>query len=129
MVAQADAKPQDDQGNEIVASFYELGKYPKLSFTVDVTPISLTDSINPASPNFMRWYDPKPPAAPLGDKCHEPVTFSAPKQAQKLLGEFLYGLRPPAGCGLTASQFQDADWSDWRMVNIRQPKDAAEART
>jgi hypothetical protein len=129
LIAQGDAKPQDDDQKEVLAGFWLLAKYPNLTFTEETTPIPLADSVNPASPNFMHWYDPKPVKVAAGDKCAQPQTFQNPRQALKLVGEFLYGQRAPAGCGTTDSQFSDQDFTDWRMITVRQPVAPDEEKT
>src|SRR4051794_34503249 len=72
LLAQSDAKPQADDQKDVAAGFWLLGKYPNLTFTEETTPIALEDSINPASPSFMHWYDPLPVKAAAGVKCAQP---------------------------------------------------------
>lgn len=128
-----DAFPQDDLDNPIPKAIWLRTKYPDLVFVrtnnpdangVQV-PIPLEDSINPASPNFMKWYDPNPYQGMNLDKCQEPEKRMG-VQAFVAVADFLFGGR--AGCGSTQSQFTPADWNAWRMVTIRQPK-AGEERT
>jgi hypothetical protein len=128
LLAYADAVPQTDDGKDAAPGWWILQQYPTFAVTIDVTPVPLSETLDPASPNFMHWYDPKPyPGAMPGDKCYEPRTFNR-KQAITVLGEFLFG-QHLAGCGTTDPQFTDADWNDWRMVTVRARRDSSEPRT
>jgi hypothetical protein len=131
--ASIDAMPQDDLDKPIPKSNWLRQKYPNLVFvrttnldpvTGMPVPIPLEESINPASPNFMKWYDPNPYKG-MQPKCAEP-DMRMGQQAFFAAADFMFGGRP--GCGSTKSQFSDADWDAWRMVTIRRPK-AGEDRT
>jgi hypothetical protein len=132
--AAIDALPQDDLDKPIPKGIWLREKFPNLVFvrtsnldpvTGLPVPIPLADSINPASPNFMKWYDPNPYKGNNPDKCAEPQMRMG-VNAFFAVADFLYGGR--AGCGSTASQFTAEDWDSWRMVTIRPPK-AGEERT
>jgi hypothetical protein len=129
-----DAFPQSDSDKVVAQGIWLIRqKYPMFSFTrttnLDPTtgmpvPIALEDSINPASPHFMVWYDPNPYAGAL-ERCKEPeVRMGA--NGLSALADFLYGGRP--GCGSTTSQWTAADWDGWRMVKVRVPR-AGEERS
>ncbi len=118
----------------IAAANWLLQKYPTITFTRTTNPdpatnaprpIPFEDSINPASPNFMVWYEPKPYAG-TNSTCKEP-DVATKNQALRYAADWMYGGRP--GCGSSNSQFSDADWAAWRMVTVRKPKNAAEERT
>ena len=130
--AAIDALPQNDLDKPVPQAWWLRQKYPNLVFVrttnLDATgvpvPIPFADSINPASPNFMKWYDPNPYKG-TNPKCVEP-DMRMGVQAFFAVADFLYGGRP--GCGSTQSQFTPQDWDDWRMVTIRGPQ-AGEERT
>jgi hypothetical protein len=131
--ASIDALPQDDMDKPVPKSNWLRQKYPNLVFvrttnpdpvTGMPVPIPLEDSINPASPNFMKWYDPNPYKG-AQPRCAEPDTRMG-QQAFVAAADYMFGGRP--GCGSTKSQFSDADWDTWRLVTIRRPK-AGEDRT
>jgi hypothetical protein len=130
--AAIDAMPQDDMDKPVVKSWWLRQKYPTAVFirtaNLDAMgvpqPIAFEDSINPASPNFFKFFDPMPYKG-TNAKCADPDTRMGP-QAFASLADFVYGGRP--GCGSTRSQFTDADWDAWRMVTVR-PPGAGEERT
>ncbi|MEA2697921.1 MAG: hypothetical protein QOI66_2192 [Myxococcales bacterium] len=122
-----DAAPQDDDGNALPKSWWLLKQFPALKFTRQSdTPIPLTDSIDPASPNFMTWYDPTPYSGANAAGCMAPVTYNGARAIVEVVS-LLFGGRP--GCGKTVSQFADDDWTNWKMVTVRAPRTADEART
>lgn len=115
-----DAAPQDDNGNPLPTAWWPLRRFPAFQFTrVSDAPIPVAESVDPASPNFMRWYDPTPYAGPNPAMCATPDTANGFRGMVSLAG-FLFGGR--AGCGRTVSQFSDADWDNWRMVTVRAPR-------
>ena len=114
---------------------------PGLTITMETSlgPIPITDSVNPASPNFMHWYTPDLPTLNYNDpNCDglDPITFRANAQA---LHAMLYGEIPThpgkttGNCNNRAGsvmspQVAATDFTTWKMVTLRQPR-AAEART
>ena len=128
-----DAAPLGDDGKPIAAAWWLLRKYPGLTFERTTNPdaagvpqpIPFADSINPASPSFMHFYEPRPYAG-ANLRCKEPETFKA-AAALRALGDYLYGGRP--GCGSTDSQWTALDWESWRWVSIRPPRGAEERAT
>jgi hypothetical protein len=133
-LAYIDAAPRNDLGRGVTASMWLLKKYPMLSFTrtanVDPTtmlpvPIPLQQTLDPASPNFMRWYDPTPYTGTDPNCITPPVRTGATALAAVM--DILYGGRP--GCGRTVSQFTPADWDSWRMVTVRGPAGTEERTT
>ena len=122
-----DAAPQDDDGKAIPKAWLLLKQYPALKFTRQSdTPVPLGDSVDPASPNFMNWYDPTPYTGANPTGCMAPVTYNGARAIVEVAA-LLFGGRP--GCGKTISQFADDDWTNWKMVTIRAPKAADETRT
>src|SRR5688572_20409038 len=130
--AAIDAMPQNDLLRPIQQAWWLRQKFPNLVFVHTLNPdangvpvpIPLEESINPASPNFMKWYDPNPYRG-MQPRCAEPDTRMN-LQAFVAVADYMYGGRP--GCGSTRSQFTDADWEAWRMVTVRAPR-AGEERT
>jgi hypothetical protein len=121
-----DATPLGDDNKPINAALWLVRKYPGFTFTRQTTtPVPLTDSIDPASPNFMVWYDPNPYAG-ANAACVEPQIATGAR-AMTLVSDFLFGGR--TGCGSTTSQFSPDDWANWRMVEVRPPASASEVRT
>jgi hypothetical protein len=129
--AAIDAMPQNDMDKPAVTAWWLRQKFPNAVFirtanidptTMVSTPIPFEDSINPASPNFFKFYDPTPYKG-MNAKCADPEMRMG-VNAFSYLADFVYGGRP--GCGSTKSQFTDADWDSWRMVTIRAPKPGEE---
>jgi hypothetical protein len=129
--AAIDAMPQNDQERPVQQAFWLRQKFPALVFVRTTNldpsglpvPIPIEQSIDPASPNFMKWYDPQPYRGMNVDRCAEPQMRMG-AQAFLQLADFLFGGRP--GCGSTASQFTAQDWDAWRMVTIRAPRPGEE---
>jgi hypothetical protein len=128
--AAIDAMPQSDLLRPIPQAYWLRQKFPNMVFVRTLNPdangvpvpIPLEESINPASPNFMKWYDPNPYKG-MQPRCAEP-DMRMNLQAFAAVADYMYGGRP--GCGSTKSQFSDADWEAWRMVTIRQPRPGEE---
>ena len=113
---------------------------PGVNITIEASqgPIPIADTLNPASPNYMHWYDPD--IANTGstlDGCNiDPRVYPATSHTLHFL---LYGSlelfknASAMQCGFFAgkpadSQFTLADFSAWKMVTVRAPK-AGEATT
>ncbi len=135
-LAYNDAVPVDDAA--VSSSGWIPQKYPQFKYTRQKdTVIPLSQTLDPTSPNFMTWYDPKPYTG-LNANCLkypltiDPMMVPVAKREQAYLAaltesmDMIFGGRP--GCGSTTSQFTIADWSAWRMVTVRAPK-AGEDRT
>jgi hypothetical protein len=111
--------------------------YPTATVIVSgAAPIPLADSVNPASPNFLHFYNPD--LATLEAKtpgCFaDPVVYPAPRAVTvhyTLLGSLDNGRKstingvacPPAGlASVTQQQIAGDDFTTWKMVSIRTPK-------
>jgi hypothetical protein len=139
---------QVGDSGKVVDSFAKA--HPQLTLTVGSAPVPMTQSVNPADPSFMHWTDPDIAAGGAyalvknqGVGCAtDPITYPATGIALHYL---LYGsiagytLASAVKCGQfggtkTAPQVGNAatgggaDFSDWRMVTVRQPM-AGEATT
>ena len=101
-------------------------------------PIPIADTLNPASANYMHWYDPD--VATAGSSvagCQmDPLVY--PVNASTLHWLLLGSLDnhkladgtscPQTSGSATAPQLSTADFADWTMVSIRRPK-SGEATT
>jgi len=94
-------------------------------------PIPLSQTLDPASPDFMHWYDPDVATALAEIPGCQQDPMNLPNQAITLHW-LLYGsldgrkLRDGSLCPVfagtpAASQFSDRDFSDWMMVTLRAP--------
>jgi hypothetical protein len=135
-----DAAPQDDLGRNLPAGSWLLAKYggPKgFKFTMTTntdpatgvaTPIPFEQSIDPASPNFMKFTFTQPD--PLKYKpCADPIVVMG---ANGLNAAFraLFGSRQGCqGAPAAPTLFSAEDWNSWRMVTIRLPANPTEERT
>jgi hypothetical protein len=101
-------------------------------------PIPITDSVNPASPNFMHWYTPDLPGLMYPDPtCNalDPISFNVNSQAlhAMLYGEIPTHPGPSSNCAnrvgsVMSQQVAATDFTAWKMVTIRPPK-TGEVRT
>ena len=126
-----DARPVADN-NAITDTFAKAHPTLMISMGTAAGPIALTDSANPASPNFMHWYNPDIAGLTYPDTtCNkiDPITFKANAQAVHALlyGEIPNHPGPNGNCGNRASsqttgQFTESDFTTWRLVTVRAPK-------
>jgi hypothetical protein len=116
-----DAWQVDDSGLPRTAQSWLLEENRAFAFTRQTKegPIPIAETLDPTHANYMKWYDPNPYRGP-DPRCAQDPQRVAGLQAIVLLGDFMFGGRP--GCGTTASQFQEADYGDFRMVTIRPPR-------
>ncbi len=133
-----DAVPRNDLGAVITASVWPMQKPEMKNLSMSIVyetnaagaavSIPWADSIDPKSPNWMRFSVAKPYV--LADvrytHCVEPQVTKALGALTSLL-PLMFGRRP-GNCGTTASQFTAEDWNTWKMVRIRPPK-VGEERT
>ena len=111
--------------------------HPKQAITVEAAagPIPIADTLNPASPNYMHWYDPDVATNDMNVAgCTvDPIVYDPPSAAT--LHYLLYGALdghknptvgglncPPSGGTAMAPQLDATkDFSDWTLVTIRPP--------
>jgi hypothetical protein len=113
---------------------------PNLTITVEAAqgPIAITDTLDPASANYMHWYDPDVPAyhTDVAGCTEDPIVLPVNASSlHYLLTGAIDGHKsstgvqcPPAGGTAMGPQLQTSDFTDWTMVTIRPPK-AGEAVT
>jgi hypothetical protein len=108
---------------------------PKLTITAEAAagPIALADTLNPASPNYMHWYDPDVANAETtqGAGCNQdPIVYPVSSiTLHFLLYGSLDGRTVPNsttrcqqyGGTASAPQLTGSDFTAWKMVNIRPP--------
>ena len=105
---------------------------PNLTVTVEGAggPIPIAETLDPASPNYMHWYDPDVGQAPplVAQGCtQDPIVYS--KAGADTLHYLLYGglvadkgtTCQQYGGTAAAPQLTAADFNTWRMVTIRAP--------
>ncbi len=142
--AYVDAVPFNDDVRPVQSAFWLLKKFPNLTWTRTLNPdpvtgmprpIPIEESVDPQSPNFMRWFDPRPGAG-MPEICTAPqsrredITRPRPVGApgvQDHIFDFFFGGR--VSCGATLSQWKPEDWNTWRMITVRRPRSSAEDRT
>ena len=125
-----DAWEVDDNGN-VTDHFRQA--YAGKTITVEASngPIPIAQSVDPASPNFMHWYDPDVATADSQTPGCQDDPIAYPVSAATL-HYLLYGSldnrKGSSGtpCGVfagsaAAPQLQASDFSDWTMVTIRSP--------
>jgi hypothetical protein len=134
-----DAAPRNDTGRPVPTGYWLMNKYGGPSFKMTMvtgldpltgvaTPIPIEETLNPASPNFMKWNFQQPDPARYMP-CAEPVTVMGPRAIERVFGA-LFGSRDACqGSPNGASQFTEADWNSWRMVEIRPPRSGEERTT
>ena len=93
------------------------------------TPVAITDSVNPASANYMHWYNPNLPKVMYPDSTCNAATMTLPADAYSV-HLLLYGTVPrhnvgKVGCpnqATTAYQTLPTDFTTWKLVTVRAPK-------
>lgn len=112
----------DDDGSFVPGNI--LSRFPGYSFTRTTAVVPYSQTLDPTSPNFMVFTDPKPYMGPNSSCQVYPFTIGSRTSAQlanaiAAMGARLFGGRP--GCGSTTSLFTAEDYTSWRMVKIRRP--------
>ncbi len=128
LYAYTDVQRLDDRGKRVDT---QMPLATDLQLTSKPGPIALEDSINPASPNFMKWFHADIGRLKFTDEtCNiEPIVYPS---TSKNIHETLYGtvptqIRPgqkfcPSRGGQIANwHFLPTDFSNWKMVSIRKP--------
>ena len=135
-----DAAPRNDTGRVVSGGFWVMNKFGgpmmfKLQMVTGLDPVTglvappipFEESINPASPNFMKWNFTQPDPMRYMP-CVEPVVVMGTRAVERAFGA-IFGSRDACqGAPDAPGQFTDADWNTWKMVEIRAPK-AGEERT
>lgn len=117
-----DARPHDDRARLVEPANWILKKFPGFTvfstMSVDPTtnvqtPIPFEESIDPASPNFMRWTR----------KISNLGCMNSTKGDNAIIYAYLalYGARIGCGAGWT-SEFTAAEWDTWRWVTLREAR-------
>ncbi len=138
-LAYMDAVPQDDLGKVLPAGSWLLAKYggPKnFKFTLTTntdpatgaaTPIPFEQSIDPASPNFMKFTFTQPDPTKYMP-CADPIVVMGAGAVQAVFRALFGSRRNCNGAPPATTLFSPEDWNTWRMVSIRAPR-AGEERT
>jgi hypothetical protein len=118
-----DVRRRDDKGNDKDKMHTADPTWQWTAVDESVKSIPLSETLDPASPNYLVWSVPN-------SKCMPRVYTKYQSTSQHLL-ILLSGTLPvgtaPAGCNQTAIRnlppfYTASDLSDWRMVTIRTPK-------
>jgi Protein of unknown function (DUF1585) len=139
VLAYLDAAPQDDLGRAVAANSWVLNKFggaKNFNFTLTTntdpvtgvaTPIPFEETINPASPNFMRWTfrQPDPTKYP---PCKDPIVVNGTGAVANAFRAMFGGRQGCQGAQAEPSLFTPEDWNTWKAVTIRRPR-AGEERT
>lgn len=98
-----------------------LDKNKALTVTLSQTMVPLADSINPASPNYMKWYA---PLSVANAACPEALALPGTAGTISLFGLFFGnpGQRCPTGNWSSAPLLDAAAFNDWQPVSVRAPK-------
>jgi hypothetical protein len=138
-LAYMDAAPRDDNARSVTTGYWSMNKFGGTKFTytqvtnVDpatgvAAPIPFEQSIDPTSPNFMKFTFTQPDPMRYMP-CPEPVTVTGTRAIETVFGA-IFGSRDACqGAPAAPTLFTEDDWNNWRMVTIRPPKDGAEERT
>jgi hypothetical protein len=123
---------QVDDAGKVTDRFRQAHAGQSIVVSTASGPIPIADTLNPASPSYMHWYNPdaatsNPTIAGCGE---DPITFLPVGVSLHYL---LYGALdghksstgvqcPPAGGTAGAAQLVTSDFTDWTMVTIRAPR-------
>jgi hypothetical protein len=119
----------DNDGN-IYDDFRQKNRAIPITVEAAQGPIPIEESVDPASPNFMHWYNPDILTEETIPECQLDPVLLAPKARALhyvLLGSIdgrLLATRafcPGYGGTAKGPQFKPADFADWTMVTIRKP--------
>ena len=123
---------QVDDAGKVTDRFKQ--SHPGLTISVGTAqgPIPIADTLDPASANYMHWYNPDVATnnALVAGCTEDPIVFNPSAVSLHYL---LYGALdghksttgvqcPPSGGSAAAPQLSTGDFTDWTMVTIRQPK-------
>jgi hypothetical protein len=123
---------QVDDAGKVTDRFKQAN--PTLSITVETAqgPIPIADTLDPASPNYMHWYNPDAATedSTIAGCAQDPLVYPP---SGLTLHWLLYGgldgrkgtggvACPQSGGTATAAQLTADDFGDWTMVTIREPQ-------
>jgi hypothetical protein len=135
-----DAAPQDDVGRPLAAGYWHLQKFGgamnfKFIQVLNLDPVTglqipipFEETIDPASPNFMHWTFTQVDPLRYPTPCADTITVMGANAVQAVFRALFGSRRACNGAPVAPTQFTDADWNTWRMIEIRAPK-AGEERT
>jgi hypothetical protein len=139
-LAYMDAAPQDDLGRNLPAGSWLLAKFGgprgfKFTLTTNTdpvtgvaTPIPLEQSIDPASPNFMKWTFTQPDPARYMP-CADPIVVMGANAVTAVFRALFGSRRNCQGAPAAPTLFSPEDWNTWRMVTVRAPRPGEERTT
>jgi hypothetical protein len=129
---------QVDDAGKVTDRFKQANSGLKITVGTAQGPIPIADTLDPTSANYMHWYDPDAATedSSIAGCASDPIVYPA---SAITLHWLLYGSLdgrkaadgtscPQSGGTATAPQVTAADFSDWTMVTIREPK-SGEATT
>jgi hypothetical protein len=128
---------QVDDAGDVTDRFHDANRTATITVEAAKGPIPIADTVNPASPNYLHFYDPDVGDPKMGAGCTEdPITLPARADTLHfLLFGALVGRKSSDGTtcqqypgGATAPQLTGTDFTTWKMVTIRPPA-AGESRT
>jgi hypothetical protein len=139
-LAYMDGAPQDDLGRNLPAGSWLLAKFGgprnfKFTLTTNTdpatgvaTPIPFEQSIDPASPNFMKWSFTQPDPARYMP-CADPIVVMGPNAITAVFRALFGSRRNCQGAPAAPTLFSPEDWNTWRMVTVRAPREGEERTT
>jgi hypothetical protein len=133
-----DAAPQDDVGRPVQAGQWLANKFGgrmfKFTQTVNADPVTglprpipFEETINPASPNFMKFNFTQPDPNQY-KVCTDPIVQMGANAITSVYRALFGGRQGCQGAPSEKSLFTPEDWNTWRLVTVRQPA-AGEERT
>jgi hypothetical protein len=138
VLAYLDAAPQDDLGRTPTANSWVLNKFGAKTFsftlttntdpvTLLATPIPFEQTVDPTSPNFMKWTFRQPDPLKYMP-CKDPIVVTGTSAVSNVFRAMFGGRQGCQGALNEASLFTAEDWNTWRPITIR-PRAAGEERT
>jgi hypothetical protein len=133
-----DAAPQDDLARPLAAGYWHLKKYTTFKFVQTTNldpvtglqiPIPFEETIDPASPNFMKWTFSQPDPMRYPMPCADTITVMGANAVQAVFRALFGSRRACNGAPVAPPIFTDADWNTWKMVTVRTPVGAEERTT
>jgi len=121
---------QVNDDGKVIDGFHSA--HPKVTIVAEAAdgPIPIAQTLDPNSPNYMHWYDPDLSLPGKVAACQtDPIEFPSSSFAiHRLLYGSLDGHKnadgtscPPIGGSANAAQLSAADFSDWKLTELRAP--------